>query len=284
MNAHQDGFVQSLAARHGPLLAPAPAAEPSVHVSPQSPQLPRLPQTPPDVPADVAAREWDDLLSAVKARLKQTVGEPLVGELASATQDAAGRVRASVLECVAALDQLHTTLTHEFARRQTWHETLPALPALSDGAFLRQRLDAALAAGGPGALLFIDLDDFRAIDHSHGRDVGDELLRIVAARLARAVRGDDTVSRVGLDGFAVLLEQVTDSGRLIPLACKLFDAISAPLAIGNIQLTLQPSLGIAAFPNHGNSFDELLANADAAMRRAQRNHSGYALFDRFADG
>ena len=271
MKVQPDGFMPSLEARHGP----AGAAVPPVRASPS------LPQTPPGVQADVAFRDLDDLLSAVKVRLRQTVGESRAVQPGSATPDKAGEVRASVLECVAALDQLHITLKHELARRQAWHDTLTALPSC---AFLRERLEDALGAGGSGALLFVDLDDFRAIDASHGRTVAEELLRIVATRLARAVRGDDTVSRVGLDGFAILLEHVSSSGRLIPLACKLFDAISAPLSIDTTTLTLRPSLGIAAFPIDGGTFDELLANADAAMRRAKRSECGYALFDRFADG
>ena len=148
---------------------------------------------------------------------------------------------------MAALDQLHLTLTHELYRRR---------PAF--------------------ALLHLDLDSFRSINDTHGQDAGDELLQIVAARLARAVRADDLVSRMGGDAFACVLADVPGRLQLVHLACTLFDAVSAPQKIGDLKLTVHPSIGIASGPTDGT-------NADAAMVRAKRQKIGYAFFDERAD-
>ena len=129
------------------------------------------------------------------------------------------------------------------------------------------------------ALLYLDLDGFKPINDQHGRAVGDNMLRIVAARLARAVRAGDFVGRMGGDEFACLLGGIDDRQQLSHLACKLFDAVSAPLQVGTLQLTLRPSIGIAICPTDGGTADTLLQRADAAMYRAKRAQSGYAFFE-----
>jgi diguanylate cyclase (GGDEF)-like protein len=218
-----------------------------------------------------------------------------------------------VLECVAALDQLHATLSHELERRTRMtqelaqaHVTLAdarlqlagtraeerqarymalhdSLTTLPNRAHFRARLDAALAPPAPErrrvALLYIDLDGFKPINDAHGHDVGDELLRIVAARLSRAVRIEDLVGRLGGDEFACLLSNLPSRDQMSHLACKLFDAVSAPLTIGALNLTIRPSIGIATCPEHGVTPELLLKHADAAMYQAKRERTGYAFFD-----
>lgn len=276
---------------------------------------------PPTASADVAIGDWDALFRAVKDRLRATAGTLSAAATEPAAQGAPGRARASVLECVAALDQLHLTLTHELDRRRPpasddfaaravplrqmpprnapadaraggrrlRHAALADHPApwLPNGHLLRERLDAALAQAAPRrpafALLYLDLDGFRSINDTHGQDAGDELLQIVAARLARAVRADDLVSRMGDDAFACVLADVPSRVQLVHLACKLFDAVSAPLKIGDLKLTVHPSIGIASGPTDGATAEALLRNADAAMVRAKRQKIGYAFFDERAD-
>lgn len=266
---------------------------------------------------DVAIRDWDDLLCAVKDRLRLTVGELEAAPSELQAQDTTHRVQTSVLECVAALDQLHTTLAHELSRRQELerevfdaqtalaqahaelagtsanelnsrhrasHDGLTSLPNRS---CFRERLDRALARAEPPrqalALLYLDLDDFKQINDEHGRDVGDELLRIVAARLTRAVRADDMVGRVGGDEFACLLATLSSPEQLSHLACKLFDVVGAPVKIGKLTLNVHASIGIAICPADGATADALLTNADAAMYRAKRQKTGYSFFDEYAD-
>lgn len=264
------------------------------------------------VSSDVAFGDWDDLLCAVKARLKTTVGELLAKLPEHEVPDAAHQVQASVLECVGALDQLHLTLTHELGRRQQLehevfetqaalarardelaatraeeqrvrhlasHDSLTALPNRSR---FQERLDQALAdpeLRRQGlALLYLDLDGFKSINDEHGHDAGDEMLRIVAARLARTVRADDMVSRVGGDEFACLLADVPSREQLSYLACKMFDAVGAPMKIGQLKLTIHASIGISICPSDGASAEALVKSADEAMYHAKRHKTGYAFF------
>jgi diguanylate cyclase (GGDEF)-like protein len=265
----------------------------------------------PELPLDVAFGDWDDLFGAVKARLRLTVGE-LAAVPGPQGPTAAARIRTSVLECVGALDQLQTTLTHEIARRQqlelevfeaqtalalahaelvgtqagekrarhlALHDNLTSLPNRS---FVRERIDHALSHAEPQrqalAVLYLALDGFKPINDTHGRGAGDELLRIVAVRLARSVRADDVVGRVGGDEFACLLEGLPDRDQLSHLACKLFDAVSAPLKIGDLKLTVRASIGVAMWPADGATAEALLGNACGAMVRAKLHKTGYAFW------
>lgn len=282
-----------------------PTAAPDAPASPLNDSLPA-------VSCDVAIGAWEELLSAVKSRLRLTVGELLAVLPDHQLPDAAHKVQASVLERVNALDQLQLTLSHEFTRRQQLerevietqnvlarardqltatradeqharhlasHDSLTALPNRS---CFQERLEHALAdpeLRRQGlALLYLDLDGFKAVNDEHGHDAGDELLRIVAARLARSVRADDMVSRVGGDEFACLLADVPSREQLSHLACKMFDAVSAPMKIGQLKLTVRASIGIAVCPTDGASAEALLKSADNAMYRAKRQNTGYAFF------
>jgi diguanylate cyclase (GGDEF)-like protein len=272
---------------------------------------------PPALSPRAALGDWDELLSAVTARLRLTVVGGLATTSRGQARDRAGRVQANVMACVAALDRLHAALADEFGRRRRFeldaldvhaalararaelvgsqdgerrarhlalHDGLTSLP---NRTFFRERLDGALAhpeqrrAGL--ALLYIDLDGFKAINDAHGHAVGDELLGIVAARLTRAVRAEDVVGRLGGDEFACLLEGVLDREQLGQVARKLFDTVSAPLRIGTLELAVRPSIGIALCPADGATADVLLGIADAAMYRAKRQRTGYAFFDRVGD-
>jgi diguanylate cyclase (GGDEF)-like protein len=272
---------------------------------------------PPGLPADVAIGDWVDLLSAVKTRLRLSIDEWFVARPEPHGHDCAGRLGASVLECAAALDQLHTTLTYELGRRQSLElaafdaqaalaQALTALvgtqsrerrarhralhdsrTSLPNRNYFRERLDHALADDRTAcpalAVLYIDLDGFKAINDAHGHEAGDELLRIIALRLARAVRSEDMVGRLGGDEFACLLADLPGQQQLCRLASKLFNAVSAPVTICALRLTVRPSIGIAICPADGTTAEALLKSADGAMFRAKQDRTGYAFYDRRAD-
>ena len=264
-----------------------------------------------DTATDVAIGDWDVMLAAVERRLRSSAECHAVPE--PDPQDALDLMRTEVLQCVAALDQLHATASHHIersralegavaaaqaalaevrrelasshaeeraARRMAVHDDLTELP---NGVGFRARLAAVAQAATRGqafAVLYIDLDGFKAVNDAHGHATGDHLLRIIAARLASEVRAEDMVSRLGGDEFACLLWLGSPAREaLTRLARSLFAAVSAPLQVGALSLTVRPSIGIAIWPGDGMTAEHLLDHADIAMYRAKRQHSGHAFFD-----
>ncbi len=169
------------------------------------------------------------------------------------------------------------------ARHLSLHDELTTLP---NRRHCRERLDEALALARArrtsAALLFLDLDGFKAINDRHGHATGDQVLRIVAARLSRAVRAGDIVCRLGGDEFVCLPSGPLSGPQLAHLASKLFDAVSAPLTLNNLHLKVRPSIGVALFPMHADNTEALLKAADAAMYRAKQQHIGFAFAERAA--
>ncbi|MCI1192437.1 EAL domain-containing protein [Calidifontimicrobium sp. SYSU G02091] len=152
-----------------------------------------------------------------------------------------------------------------------------ALTGLVNRAVLREELERLLARNARGedlALLYLDLDRFKAVNDSHGHPVGDELLREVAARLRGCVRDTDLVARLGGDEFAIAqcgAPQPTASRRL---AQRLIEALSAPFEIAGVQAHIGTSVGIAVAPFDGDDPDTLLKNADLALYRAKADGRG----------
>lgn len=121
------------------------------------------------------------------------------------------------------------------------------------------------------ALLFIDLDGFKAVNDTHGHHIGDLVLKAVAARLQSAVRCSDSVARFGGDEFVILLPTILRRGVAMRLGRKIVQLASQPCAIGTERHALSASVGIAFYPDHGCTCDALLISADQAMYRAKRN-------------
>ena len=151
------------------------------------------------------------------------------------------------------------------------HDALTGLPnRLQFENDLARSLQRAWRQGQQIALLFIDLDCFKLVNDTLGHAAGDELLRVVAARLRSAVRAEDAVARLGGDEFTVVLEEVDGAAGAALAAGKLLQAIVAPTVLQGRAVSISASIGIALFPAHGADADALLRAADAAMYRAKR--------------
>jgi len=168
-----------------------------------------------------------------------------------------------------------------FAAFQANHDSLTGLP---NRVLMNDRLAMLLAQARRGelrpAVLFADLDRFKRINDSLGHEVGDEVLKAVAGRFQAALREDDTVARVGGDEFVILLSGVRreeDAGRI---AQKVLRSLDEPLLLGDHQVTITASIGIAVAPADGRTAPALLKNADDSMYRAkQMGRNTYQLTD-----
>jgi diguanylate cyclase (GGDEF)-like protein len=167
------------------------------------------------------------------------------------------------------------------------------LTGLINRALFRDRLSSALARarrdGGLVTVMFLDIDGFKDINDRFGHSVGDEMLRQIAARLVGCLRESDTVARLGGDEFTVILEdgkRVEDAGHV---AAKLLKTIGMPYHVGERELSITASIGIAVYPIDGDCYEDLLKGADTAMyqsKAAGRNTYQYftkSLRDRTSD-
>ena len=119
------------------------------------------------------------------------------------------------------------------------------------------------------AIVFVDLDGFKAVNDRFGHDAGDELLRGAGERFGRCVRESDTVARVGGDEFVVLLDPLREDADAGRVAAKLLAALQAPFALVDATAGVGASMGIAVYPSDGEGADSLLRAADTAMYRAK---------------
>ncbi|ABD90147.1 bifunctional diguanylate cyclase/phosphodiesterase [Rhodopseudomonas palustris] len=146
------------------------------------------------------------------------------------------------------------------------------LTSLPNRTSFRERIEdefERVARGGTLALLYIDIDEFKAINDSLGHPVGDALLKIVAARLKACLRETDFVARLGGDEFAILQTAPRDVQEVTELVARLFETIRAPCECLGHQISTDASIGIALAPPHGTDTDQLIKNADLAMYQAK---------------
>ncbi|WP_229445521.1 bifunctional diguanylate cyclase/phosphodiesterase [Massilia sp. Leaf139] len=169
----------------------------------------------------------------------------------------------------------------EQARHQAEHDALTGLP---NRILFMDRLEQALASAARRrhqfALMFIDLDHFKAINDNHGHEVGDAVLQEVAQRLRRCVRRVDTVSRLGGDEFVVLLADIGGVDQAAHVAATIMQSVARPIAAQAGSVALSVSIGIAICPSDGDDPKTLLRHADVAMYHAKE--SGRSAFQFFS--
>ena len=140
---------------------------------------------------------------------------------------------------------------------------------------LKQALASSLRSEREGALLFIDLDNFKTLNDTHGHDMGDLLLQLVAKRLQICVREGDTVSRLGGDEFIVMLEDLSEhtieaAAQTESVGEKILATLNQPYQLGIHEYRSTPSIGATLFSNRQQSIEELMKQADIAMYQAKK--------------
>jgi diguanylate cyclase (GGDEF)-like protein len=130
------------------------------------------------------------------------------------------------------------------------------------------------------ALMFIDLDDFKKVNDSHGHGLGDELLKMAAKRLSASIRDSDLAARFGGDEFVIVIENITDTQQVECVAHKLISEFTAPLVIDEFSFYMTISIGIAITDSSDSTSIELLRHADTAMYEAKNAHgSAFSMYD-----
>ena len=194
----------------------------------------------------------------VEANVENALDDPAVGGIVLTMRDVSERRR------------LQDQLAH-----QAHHDPLTGLP---NRALFAQQVRHALARGGTGlcAVLFADLDNFKHVNDSLGHTAGDRLLEAASHRLGLVLRAADTVARLGGDEFGVLLAGVAGPEEAMVVADRIIDALQAPFPIGESEVFVTASVGVAASPA-GAGADELLRDADLAMNMAKTDGRARAL-------
>lgn len=176
-------------------------------------------------------------------------------------------------------EELRASQSHLY--RLAHHDSLTGLP---NRLLFRDRLDQAVVKAqrrrSRVAVLFLDLDRFKAINDTLGHDVGDALLVEVAGRLQRQCRQSDTVARLGGDEFVFLLDDIARAEDAAVVAAKILASLERPVTAAGRELTVATSIGIALYPDHAATADELIKYADRALYTAKDQGRGRFLFYR----
>lgn len=158
-------------------------------------------------------------------------------------------------------------------KRLGYYAHYDTLTGLINRPFFQDRLTNALARarrdGGLVTVMFIDIDGFKDVNDRFGHAIGDEVLRQVASRLVASLRESDTVARLGGDEFTVILEggkRVEDAGYV---AMKVIKALGMPYEVGDREIIVTASIGIAVYPVDGDTYEELMKGADTAMYQSK---------------
>lgn len=175
------------------------------------------------------------------------------------------RLSGELLLCLAR-DITEQREVRERLERMAYYDPLTDLP---NRRLLREQTEQAFAVanrrGHEVALLYLDLDGFKAVNDSLGHAAGDRVLQRVAARLRDTVRDADTAARVGGDEFALLLGEVEGEGAAARVARRVLKRLREPVEVDGRSMSLGASIGISLYPRHATDFQELMRQSDMAM-------------------
>ncbi|TVM18002.1 hypothetical protein DPQ33_07805 [Oceanidesulfovibrio indonesiensis] len=152
--------------------------------------------------------------------------------------------------------------------------TIDELTGIPNRHLFLNRFDQLLAqssrTGNILVLMYIDLDDFKDINDSHGHHVGDDVLAQAAARLRKRIRKSDDIARLGGDEFCVLISNPPSDDDIYALAGQILETLATPYKVDQLECRIGASIGIARFPLDGDTSTELLRKADSAMYAAKK--------------
>jgi diguanylate cyclase (GGDEF)-like protein len=223
------------------------------------------------VAVEIQVQECADDLKQVTDNLAQGLGQ--VKEV----EEALSRSHEALRESQTALATSREA--EQSASRRAMHDQKTGLPnrTLFDDR-LAQAIAGAERHGWTLAVMFLDLDQFKAVNDTHGHAAGDTVLAIVAERLLNHVRDEDTVCRNGGDEFLYLLIDPAGRDNVARIAAQLRTTLARPFAVTGLELAITPSIGIALYPDHGKTADVLVAHADAAMYRSKQQRSPWEFY------
>ncbi|MDB5840626.1 MAG: diguanylate cyclase [Herminiimonas sp.] len=153
------------------------------------------------------------------------------------------------------------------------HDSLTGLPnrrLLTDR--IEKSIQHATRTDRMMAVMYIDLDGFKAVNDQQGHQCGDELLKQVADRLREATRREDTVARIGGDEFIMVLSDIAHADDVVQPASKVLNLLAAPYHVGTVAVQVTGSVGVALYPANGSDVESLIAQADRALYHAK--HAG----------
>ena len=219
---------------------------------------------------ETKVQECADDLDSVTKTLAQGIDELKLVEVALASsRTALAQTSASLVSALA---------SEERANLRALHDHTTGLP---NRALFDDRLSQALALAERHdwtvAVMFLDLDRFKNVNDVHGHAAGDIVLKEVAKRLAQEARDEDTVCRNGGDEFLYLLMNPQGQDNVERIAAAVIENLARTIRVGEKQLTVRPSIGIAIYPEGGVTGEVLIQNADAAMYSAKKTKCGYAV-------
>jgi len=237
-------------------------------------ELPALPARGPKETV-VVSETFNDLVSNLRLLEAKTralaecsfedpiLAEPLPGRLGQALHESVVVLSGSIVE--------RDTLQHRLVHQAT-HDALTGLHNRAAAVeFLDQALARASRSSEAVAVLFVDLDDFKRANDTHGHAVGDAILKEIARRMADAARRGDFLARLGGDEFVVIAEGVGDGSEATAIATRLVEAASEPVDIDDVRVSVGACVGVAfALDGAADDPSQLLARADLAVYRAKQ--------------
>ena len=218
-----------------------------------------------------ALRGYEELRRFADGSEAMITGNLLPLQLADGTIDGVLGIYADVTGQYEAEHRLHAMRSHD------------QLTGLPNQLLFRDRLEQAVVAAGRGQKVFglicLDLDNFKKINNTFGHPLGDEVLCRAGERLVRALFNTDTVGRMGGDNFVLLLKELNHREDITLALRKVRKAFEHPFEIAGHEVYVTVSMGVALFPDDGDSAKQLLKNADTALHQAKlKGRGGYQLY------